>query len=92
MNKIYLNGYIDVPKEALDRVNEALVEHIRLTHLEEGCEKFEVTPSREKSGRFDVREIFSSKESFEAHQARVQNSYWGEVTKGFERHYTVEEK
>ena len=73
-------------------VNDALVEHIRLTRLEEGCEKFEVTLSQEKSGHFDVSEIFTSKESFELHQMRVKNSHWGEVTKNFERYYRVEEK
>ena len=92
MPKIYLNGYMDVPEEAVDDVKSALVEHIRLTRLEEGCEKFEVIESPQKIGRFDVSEIFSSKESFDAHQQRVKNSVWGEVTKGYPRNYQVEEK
>lgn len=92
MTKIYLEGYMDVPLEALEEVNLALKDHIRLTKAEEGCEKFDVILSEEKVGRFMVSEVFSSKESFEAHQARVKNSDWGKVTEGYPRHYTVEEK
>ena len=92
MTKIYLNGYMDVPEDALDDVNLALKEHVRLTKLEEGCEKFEVKLSDTKTGRFEVSEIFSSKENFAVHQERVKNSNWGEITKNYSRHYKVEEK
>ena len=83
---------MDVPAEAVDEVKAALVEHMRLTKLEDGCEKFDVKLSDKIIGRFEVSEIFSSKESFEAHQERVQCSDWGEVTRGYPRHYKVEEK
>ena len=92
MTKIYLNGYMDVPLEAVDAVSEALKEHVRLTKAEEGCEKFDVSLSTDKQGRFNVSEVFASKQSFEAHQERVKNSDWGKVTQGYPRHYTVEEK
>ena len=92
MPKIYLNGYLDVPEEATERVNIALQDHIRLTQQEEGCEEFDVQLSSTQKGRYNVAEIFSSRESFEAHQARVKNSDWGSVTEGYPRHYTIEEK
>ncbi len=92
MTKIYLNGYMDVPEDAIDKVSFALKEHIRLTKLEDGCEKFEVSFSDSKVGRFEVSEIFSSKDSFESHQERVKNSDWGQITKGYPRHYTIGEK
>ena len=92
MTKIYLDGYMDVPEDAIDKVKLSLTEHIKLTKSEKGCEKFEVNLSNTKAGRFEVSEIFSSKESFDAHQERVKNSDWGNITKGYPRHYTVEEK
>lgn len=91
MGKIYLDGYIDVPEDQYKEVEEALKVHVELTLKEQGCEKFSVTPSQDTKDRFDVSEVFSSKESFNNHQKRVASSDWGALTKNFERHYSVKE-
>ena len=44
--KVHLNGYIDVPKNRLAAVQEALPVHIELTRAEAGCESFSVAPAR----------------------------------------------
>ncbi len=89
--KIQLTGYIDVPADRLDQVSAALPEHIRLTCAETGCISFDVTPSPEVAGRFDVAEVFADRNSFDAHQQRAGATNWAKVTKGITRHYQIVE-
>ncbi len=90
MPKVILKGYILVPNEQLDMVQEALVEHVRLTLEEPGCIVFSVEQNAQNPLRFDVYEEFVDKVAFENHQQRVVNSYWGRVTKDVERHYSIQ--
>ncbi|WP_457645572.1 putative quinol monooxygenase [Profundibacter sp.] len=89
--KIRLTGYIDVPADRLDQVKAALPEHIRLTRAEMGCISFDVTPSPEVPGRFKVTEVFTDRNSFDAHQQRAGATDWAKVTKGIPRHYQIVE-
>ena len=87
--KVVLSGFITVPSGEVEGVLEHLPEHIALTLAEPGCLVFEV---RQRAGTptiFDVYEEFQTAEAFAAHQARVQASHWGAVTKGVGRSYTV---
>jgi len=89
--KIQLTGYIDVPADRLAEVSAALPEHIRLTRAETGCISFNVTPSPDVAGQYDVSEVFSDSAAFEAHQIRTRASHWAGVTKGIPRQYRIAE-
>ena len=91
MAKIILSGYIEVPHEDLELVKYELQNHIKLTHQESGCIKFEVTQREASTNIFEVYEEFSSKEAFDFHQDRVRNSKWGQVSKNVKRNYQIEE-
>ena len=90
MKKVTLSGYIKVLDSDLNQVRGFLPEHIRLTCLESGCLIFKVDEHETEIGRFDVYEEFESKQAFEAHQDRVQQSDWGKATKRVERFYTIQ--
>ena len=89
MSKVVLKGVIIVPSEDLSAVKKELINHQDLTRNESGCLVFEVTQSENSLNRFDVYEEFMDKAAFEAHQARVKNSYWGKVAVNVERHYEI---
>ncbi|MDX7744150.1 putative quinol monooxygenase [Aeromonas veronii] len=89
MGKVILQGFIIVPLSDLTIVKSELDAHIRLTHAETGCQIFEVTQDPLNPCRFDVYEEFVDEAAFQAHQARVKSSRWGEITVNVERHYTV---
>jgi quinol monooxygenase YgiN len=89
--KIQLNGYLDVPQDRWDSVMQALPEHIALTHAEEGCISFEVSPSEDIEHRLMVAELFEDRASFDAHQVRTKASPWFEVTAGISREYEITE-
>lgn len=89
--KIQLTGYIDVPADCLAEVSAALPEHIRLTRAETGCISFDVTPSPEVAGRFEVTEVFADRNSFDAHQQRAGMTNWAKLTKDISRHYQIVE-
>ncbi len=91
MSRIRLTGHIDVPEHDRAAVATALPEHIRLSRAEPGCLSFEVTQDEAVPGRWQVRELFSTRATFDAHHARVASSDWGRVAHSAERHYTVEE-
>lgn len=91
MPKIILQGFIVVPDADLDAVKSALPQHCELTRQEPGCLAFEVTANNTNPNRFEVYEVFESKADFEAHQLRVKQSYWGQVTTEVRRHYQIEE-
>ena len=89
MTKIVLQGYIVVPEDDLETVKDELPTHIELTREETGCLIFEVSPDEEDPNRFNVYEEFSDKVAFEAHQLRVKNSRWGEITDNALRRYQI---
>ncbi|WP_421187965.1 putative quinol monooxygenase [Aeromonas enteropelogenes] len=89
MSKVTLKGFIIVPPSDLAQVKDELARHIQLTRAEPGCLVFEVIQDSANPCRFDVYEEFVDNIAFQAHQARVKSSYWGEITANVERHYTV---
>ncbi|MGF1907854.1 antibiotic biosynthesis monooxygenase [Vibrio kasasachensis] len=89
MAKVTLQGFILVPENELEAVKNELINHKRLTLEEAGCLTFSVTESPNNPCCFDVYEEFESKLAFEAHQTRVQSSYWGKVTVNVERYYEI---
>lgn len=89
MNKITLSGHIQVPEKEIEKVREALPEHISKTLNEEGCLVFEVKEKENEMGVFSVYEEFKSKEAFELHQKRVKESEWGAVTRNVTRNYQI---
>lgn len=89
MGKVILQGFIIVPLSELTIVKSELDAHICLTHAETGCLIFEVTQDPLNPCRFDVYEEFADQAAFQAHQARVKSSRWGDITINVERCYTV---
>ena len=79
-----------MPDKDLLAVREELPNHIRLTLQEEGCLLFEVFQDEHNPSCFNVHEEFSDSHSFEAHQERVRNSRWGELTSDLERRYQID--
>lgn len=92
LSKVTLEGYIVVPTDSLVSVCGALSVHIELTRKEEGCLVFCVSRDNSSENRFNVYEEFVNRAAFEAHQWRVKNSHWGQVTKSVERHYQITEE
>ena len=89
---IELTGYIEVPEGRRDAIAAALPLHVELTRAETGCVQFDVTPDPEVEGRYNVSELFTNRESFDAHQARVKASAWGEISAGMRREYSIRER
>lgn len=89
MQKVYLNGHIDVPAERLTAVATALPSHIAATHAEAGCISFEVVPCDTVAGRFLVSEVFTDQAAFDAHQLRAKASPWAKITAGIPREYAI---
>jgi len=92
LSKIILKGFITVPNSEIITVKEALPLHIKLTQQEKGCLVFKVMEDKLNKNIFNVYEEFTSKQSFEAHQNRVQGSEWGRLTKYCDRHYQIIEE
>ena len=89
---IELTGYIEVPEGRREAIAAALPLHIELSRAETGCVGFDVTPDPEVAGRYNVSELFTDRESFDAHQARVKASAWGEISAGMRREYSIRER
>ena len=87
---IVLTGYIKVPLNALELIKRHLPDHIQNTRREPGCLVFEVHQSAADAGVFRVVERFKNQAAFDAHQTRVKDSLWGQVTQNAERVYDVE--
>ena len=87
--KIFLTGYIDVPKNRVEAVKSALKEHISLTRAEEDCISFDVVPSDTIVGRFMVSETFTNQATLDEHQDRTKKSNWFWVTEGIPRQYSI---
>ncbi len=91
MSKIVLSGHILVPEAEISEVRDALNLHQELTRKEIGCLIFNVEEDPDMVGKFNVYEEFVDRQAFENHQQRVKDSAWGEVSRNFQRFYTVEE-
>ncbi|WP_429104892.1 putative quinol monooxygenase [Aeromonas allosaccharophila] len=91
MTQVILEGFIVVPANDLTAVKNELDNHIQLTRSETGCLIFKVNQDPLNPCRFDVYEEFVDEAAFQAHQARVKSSRWGEITVNVERFYTVTE-
>ena len=89
MQRVYLKGFIRVPAQDLAAVEAELPNHIELTRAEPGCLEFRVEARAEAAGTFDVYECFAGRQAFDAHQARVRASTWGQVSANAEREYEV---
>jgi quinol monooxygenase YgiN len=86
-----LKGYIKVPLEELETIEEQLDEHIQNTKKEVGCIEFRVEQSSKNECIFNVFETFVDRDAFDLHQDRVHTSSWGSLTENVERVYEVEE-
>lgn len=87
---VILNGFLRCRSlEEADRVSQLLPEHIRLTRAELGCVRFEVWRSMSDPTCFAVHEIFTSRETFGAHQDRASASIWGKSTAHIPRDYRI---
>ena len=84
---VTLEGTIYTPPDQLEATQTALAEHIALTRAESGCLSFEVWPDPDNPLAFLVKGAFIDEEAFAGHQARTGASYWGKLTRGFEREY-----
>lgn len=70
-------------------VMKYLPEHIRLTRVEPGCLRFNVTQTTDPFV-WRVEEHFENEAVFKNHQARVASSEWGQMTAGIQRRYAIE--
>ncbi|MCZ4060869.1 antibiotic biosynthesis monooxygenase [Pantoea sp. LMR881] len=71
-------------------VQRFLPEHMRLTKQEAGCLSFSVTETADPL-LWKVEELFTDKQTFEAHQLRTKASIWGEKTLSIRREYDISE-
>ncbi|MGO1560911.1 Arginase/agmatinase/formimionoglutamate hydrolase [Actinomycetales bacterium JB111] len=89
MTAVELNGRL----MCRDRDEAAIVlrhlpTHIRLSRAEAGCLRFDVEPTDDPLV-WTVSERFVDREAFDAHQARVRASDWGQATSAIAREYAV---
>jgi (4S)-4-hydroxy-5-phosphonooxypentane-2,3-dione isomerase len=87
--KVIVEGYILIPESEMEAITSELPNHIELTKKERGCLVFLVEQDHETYGKFNVYEEFISKEAFAEHQERVNESYWGSITKNVKRVYSI---
>ena len=87
--KVILRGHLEVAKDQVAAVTEALVLHSELTRNEPGCLMFEVTPDYNSYGRFLVYEEFTNIAAFHAHQKRIIGTKWEAATATAQRFYEV---
>lgn len=86
---VILSGYVDVPDGDIATVEMHLPTHIRLSFAEDGCVSFDVRVDPQNPNRYLVDEEFSTQTAFDAHQARVKASEWGQATAHLHREYTI---
>ncbi len=91
MSKVVLQGHIIVPAQEFQKIQSALVKHIKLTRQEAGCVVFKVTQDTDDPLKYHVYEEFVDRAAFEFHQLRVKRSFWGRASQNVERHYTISE-
>jgi len=86
---VILSGYVDVPNGDLATVEAQLPTHIALSRAEDGCVSFNVRIDPQNPNRYLVDEEFTTQSAFDAHQARVKASEWGQATAHLHRKYTI---
>lgn len=86
---VILSGYVDVPDGDLATVEAQLPTHIALSRAEDGCVSFNVRVDSQNPNRYLVDEEFATQTAFDAHQARVKASEWGQATAHLHREYTI---
>jgi quinol monooxygenase YgiN len=86
---VILSGYLDVPDSDIATVEAHLPTHIRLSLAEDGCMAFNVCVDPQNPNRYLVDEEFTTQAAFDAHQARVTSSEWGQTTAHLHREYTI---
>ena len=90
MAKVILQGTVNIPKEDLDKVIDALPQHIANTKSEKGCIVFNVGQDKNNKYILQVYEEFIDEIAFRLHQKRVADSEWGALTARCTRHYTID--
>jgi quinol monooxygenase YgiN len=89
MSPVELSGrLVCANRQEAATVARHLPRHIELTRAEPGCLRFEVRPTCDPLV-WSVAERFADKGAFDAHQARVRVSEWGQVTAGIKRDYAM---
>ena len=88
---VVLKGTFEIPLDDLAAVQAEVATHIALTQGEPGCVSFELRLVEGAENIYQVFEQFDSRASFEAHQQRVKNSKWGQVTHRCVRNYSVQD-
>ena len=86
---VILSGYVDVPDGDTAIVEKHLPTHIRLSLAEDGCVSFDVCVDPQNPNRYLVDEEFTTQAAFDAHQARVKASEWGQATAHLKRQYKL---
>lgn len=86
---VILSGYLDVPDSDIALVEAHLPTHICLSRAEDGCVSFDVYVDPTNPNRFWVEEEFTTQAAFDAHQARVKASEWGQATAHLTRRYEI---
>ncbi len=89
VQKVILEGYIEVPEKDMEIVEMELPIHTDLTKNEKGCIVFKITKDKAIENRFNIYEEFNSAEAFEYHQKRIKASRWGAISKNVVRNYQV---
>lgn len=87
-----MQGYIIVPDDDLNVVENELAIHKKLTRQEIGCLQFDVAKDLYNENKYNVYEEFIDKNAFDNHQLRVKDSNWGKVTVNVQRHYQITNK
>ncbi len=82
---IVINGTIKCTPDDVGMVVERVKEHIRLSRLEAGCIKFDITQSDDDPCVFNVSERFFDQAAFDTHSVRTRASIWWKETKHIPR-------
>lgn len=89
MPKLKLNGQmVCQTPEQREAILNHVDEHVKLTRAEEGCMEFSISETKDPMV-FQVDEMFSSEEAYQAHRARTESTEWAEATKGIKRQYNI---
>ncbi|MFT4962658.1 MAG: quinol monooxygenase YgiN [Paracoccaceae bacterium] len=86
---IIINGTITCTPDDIEMVVERVAEHVRLTRLEAGCIKFDITQSDDDPCVFNVSECFVDRAAFDSHTARTRASIWWEKSKHIPRDMNI---
>jgi quinol monooxygenase YgiN len=90
-SEIRVTGYIRCAPDEIERLREAVEEHVRLTRAEPGCLSFDISQDADDPCRWTVDETFVDAAAFEAHRARTRASGWPSVTSHMVRDIQVSE-